>query len=49
MVALDNMEVLQSNGFEVAVVEDARPGSGERLKLVAQPVSKGTVFDMKGK
>ncbi|KAH9066502.1 hypothetical protein EDB87DRAFT_1586471 [Lactarius vividus] len=43
LVALENMGVLQQNGFEVAVEED-QP-AGRRLSLVAQPVSKNTEFD----
>ncbi|KAH9000126.1 hypothetical protein EDB92DRAFT_1829472 [Lactarius akahatsu] len=43
LVALENMSVLQQNGFEVAVEED-QP-AGRRLSLVAQPVSKNTEFD----
>ncbi|KAI0298216.1 hypothetical protein BC826DRAFT_998583 [Russula brevipes] len=42
LVALENMGVLQQNGFEVALEED-QP-AGRRLKLVAQPVSKNTEF-----
>jgi DNA mismatch repair protein PMS2 len=43
LVALQNMSVLQQNGFEVAVEEDQLAG---RLRLVARPVSKITEFDM---
>jgi hypothetical protein len=39
---------LQQNGFEVEVNDEETRGQGSRLKLVAQPVSKSTVFDMKG-
>lgn len=46
LVALENMGVLQQNGFEVAIEED-QP-AGRRLKLVAQPVSKQTEFDIQG-
>ncbi|KAH9977464.1 hypothetical protein BJV74DRAFT_781094 [Russula compacta] len=44
LVALENMGVLQKNGFEVALDED-QP-AGRRLKLLAQPVSKNTEFDI---
>ena len=49
-LALDNIEVLRQNGFEIGT-EEGTEGDGDRsrLKLVAQPVSKDTVFDMKGK
>ncbi|PVG03723.1 DNA mismatch repair protein MutL [Serendipita vermifera] len=54
LVALENLEVLQNNGFEVALEkdedameEDDNEGSVQgRLMLVSQPVSKSTVFDM---
>jgi DNA mismatch repair protein PMS2 len=48
MLAIENMDVLQRNGFEVDVDEVTTSGLAHRLKLVAQPVSKSTVFDMKG-
>lgn len=47
LVALENMGVLQQNGFEVTVEGD-QP-AGRRLKLVAQPVSKQTEFGIQGK
>ena len=47
LVAMENLDVLQRNGFEVAVSEDGR-GTTEELVLIAQPVSKSTVFDMMG-
>ncbi|KIM25641.1 hypothetical protein M408DRAFT_331017 [Serendipita vermifera MAFF 305830] len=46
LVALENIEVLQSNGFEVELEEDEAEGTGSKLLLVSQPVSKSTVFDM---
>ncbi|KAF8968484.1 MutL C terminal dimerization domain-containing protein [Flammula alnicola] len=47
MLAIENLEILQQNGFEVDVDEEGYVGQGSRLRLVAQPVSKSTVFDMK--
>ncbi len=47
LVAFENISVLQQNGFEVAIEGD-QP-AGQRLKLVAQPVSKQTEFDIQGK
>ncbi|KAF9519637.1 hypothetical protein BS47DRAFT_1336722 [Hydnum rufescens UP504] len=44
ITAIENLGVLQSNGFEISVDEDATVG--RRLHLIAQPESKGTVFDM---
>lgn len=48
-MAIDNMDVLNRNGFDIAVddSEDRGP-SKPRLSLVGQPVSKSTIFDMKG-
>ncbi|KIM43925.1 hypothetical protein M413DRAFT_371356 [Hebeloma cylindrosporum] len=48
MVALENINVLQQNGFEIDVEAEASIGQGSKLKLTAQPVSKNTTFDMKG-
>jgi hypothetical protein len=48
IVAIENLEVLKANGFEVDVDEDQPPGRGERVKLVAMPISKDTVFDFQG-
>jgi hypothetical protein len=47
LVALENLGVLQQNGFEVGQ-DDDQP-AGRRLKLLAQPVSKKTEFDVQGK
>jgi DNA mismatch repair protein PMS2 len=48
IVAMENLDVLKANGFEVDVDEEQAPGRGERVKLIAMPVSKDTVFDFKG-
>ncbi|OCH89384.1 DNA mismatch repair protein MutL [Obba rivulosa] len=47
LLAAENIDVLRQNGFEVEIDEIAAPGQGSKLKLVAQPISKNTVFDMK--
>ncbi|KAH9837618.1 uncharacterized protein C8Q71DRAFT_705911 [Rhodofomes roseus] len=47
LLATENIDILRRNGFEIKVDEDAIPGEGHRLHLVAQPTSKSTVFDMK--
>ncbi|ORX36000.1 hypothetical protein BD324DRAFT_642703 [Kockovaella imperatae] len=47
MVAIENMDVLKANGFEVLVDEDKAPGRGERISLSAMPVSRETTFDFK--
>ena len=47
VLAIENIEILRQNGFEVEVEDEDEVG-GHRLKLVAQPVSKDTAFDMKG-
>lgn len=63
LIAVENMDILKRNGFEVAQLDssadttnmdhDEEEGDEEgmqsgRLHLLAQPVSKDTVFDMKG-
>ncbi|CDS82381.1 related to PMS1-DNA mismatch repair protein [Sporisorium scitamineum] len=45
LVAIEHQETLLSNGFEIAVSETGLPGT--RVKLVAQPISKATVFGVK--
>ncbi|WVW82358.1 hypothetical protein I302_104365 [Kwoniella bestiolae CBS 10118] len=47
IVAMENLDILSKNGFDVKVDEDALPGQGERINLVAMPVSKETTFDFK--
>ncbi|WOO78738.1 Mismatch repair endonuclease PMS2 [Vanrija pseudolonga] len=47
IVAMENLDVLEANGFKVGVDEDAAPGRGERITLQAMPVSKETTFDFK--
>jgi len=48
MVALENIDVLQQNAFEIDVDAENSTGQGRKLKLTAQPVSKNTTFGMKG-
>lgn len=52
LIALENLNILQLNGFEVKVQQTDSEGneesSAEQLALVSQPVSKSTVFDMSG-
>ncbi|SPO22138.1 related to PMS1 - DNA mismatch repair protein [Ustilago trichophora] len=45
LVAIEHQDTLLSNGFEIAVSEWGLPGT--RIKLVAQPISKSTVFGVK--
>ena len=48
-MAIDNMEVLNRNGFEITVDDsEERDPSKPRLGLVGQPVSKSVTFDMRG-
>ncbi|WVR05930.1 hypothetical protein IAU60_002956 [Kwoniella sp. DSM 27419] len=47
IVAMENLDILHRNGFNVEVDEDALPGRGERISLLAMPVSKDTTFDFK--
>jgi len=48
LLALENIDVLRQNGFEIDIDEEGAVGRGSKLKLTAQPVSKNTVFNMKG-
>ncbi|KAJ6535110.1 MutL C terminal dimerization domain-containing protein [Mycena capillaripes] len=47
LLALENIDMLRQNGFEVETEAEGAAGQGPRLSLTAQPVSKDTVFDMK--
>ncbi|WWC86301.1 uncharacterized protein L201_001174 [Kwoniella dendrophila CBS 6074] len=47
IVAMENLDILSKNGFDVKIDEDALPGRGERISLLAMPVSKETTFDFK--
>ena len=46
LVALENMDVLHQNGFELDIADD-RP-AGQRVRMTAHPVSGSTTFDAKG-
>lgn len=48
IVAMDNIDILRSNGFEVSVDEEKAPGRGEKISLMAMPISQETAFDFKG-
>lgn len=49
VMAIDNMDVLNRNGFEIVIDDsEGREPSKPRLSLVGQPVSKRTTFDIKG-
>lgn len=43
---MEHLDLLRLNGFEVLIDEDA--DVGQRVKLLAQPVSKDTVFGVEG-
>ncbi|KAN0062513.1 ATP-binding mismatch repair protein [Thecaphora frezii] len=45
LVASEHIETLKRNGFEIEVEENGLPG--RRVRLVSQPVSRGTVFGVK--
>lgn len=47
LLAMENIEVLRQNGFEIEIDEDAPVGQGSRLHLAAKPTSGSTEFDMK--
>ncbi|GAA5949061.1 hypothetical protein JCM3765_003999 [Sporobolomyces pararoseus] len=44
ITAIEHLDLLRLNGYDVVVDEDA--DVGERVKLLAQPVSNKTVFDI---
>ncbi|GBE87291.1 DNA mismatch repair protein [Sparassis crispa] len=46
MLATERVDMLHQNGFEIDIADDPLGGSA-RLRLVAQPISKSTVFDVK--
>ncbi|KAG2189406.1 hypothetical protein INT44_004548, partial [Umbelopsis vinacea] len=45
MVAMDNLDILKSNGFDIRIDEDAPPT--QKIKIISQPVSKNTMFNTK--
>ncbi|KAF9496861.1 DNA mismatch repair protein MutL [Pleurotus eryngii] len=55
IVALENIEVLRNNGFDVVTTQDVEENASDssscptrrRLQLIAQPVSKDTIFGVK--
>ena len=48
-MTIDNMDILNRNGFDIVIDEsEDRDSSKPRLSLVGQPVSKSVTFDMKG-
>ena len=47
LLAIENAEILHQNGFDIEV-NGGDSERNRRMKLVAQPVSKSTVFDLKG-
>ncbi|KDQ22880.1 hypothetical protein PLEOSDRAFT_1050272 [Pleurotus ostreatus PC15] len=55
IVALENIEVLRNNGFDVVTTQDDEENASDssscstrrRLQLIAQPVSKDTIFGVK--
>ncbi|CAE6458072.1 unnamed protein product [Rhizoctonia solani] len=47
LIAIDNMDVLSKNGFVIQVDKEAQGDERPKVRLVAQPMSKDTMFDMK--
>lgn len=45
---MENLDIFASNGFGLTVDEDAPYGQGEKIRLIAMPISKETTFDEKG-
>ena len=48
LLAMENIEALRQNGFEIEIDEAASVGQGSKLHLTAKPTSGSTDFDMKG-
>ena len=48
MMALENIDVLRQNGFEIEADEEVDAEESRRIKLLSIPVSKSIVFDVKG-
>jgi DNA mismatch repair protein PMS2 len=48
ITVMENLDIFASNGFGLIVDEDAPYGQGEKIRLIAMPVSKETTFDEKG-
>lgn len=52
LVAIENLDVLHLNGFDISIDEEDLAGSRTqqygRIKLVSQPVSGKTTFNVKG-
>lgn len=47
MVAMENIDILRANGFDIEVNELAPPT--QKIKIISQPISKNTMFNIKGK
>ncbi|KDN34572.1 hypothetical protein RSAG8_12331, partial [Rhizoctonia solani AG-8 WAC10335] len=47
LTAIDNMDILSKNGFVIQVDKEAAEDERPKVRLVAQPMSKDTMFDMK--
>jgi hypothetical protein len=48
LLAIENIEVLRKNGFEIEI-DEVSVGQGSRLHLTAKPTSGSTDFDIKGR
>ncbi|KZS95326.1 DNA mismatch repair protein MutL [Sistotremastrum niveocremeum HHB9708] len=46
ILAMENIDILRKNGFDISIEADPSSGQRERAMLLAQPVSKSTTFDM---
>ena len=47
MIAMENIDILRANGFDIEVNELAPPT--QKIKIISQPISKNTMFNIKGK
>ncbi|KAJ1301353.1 hypothetical protein OPQ81_003752 [Rhizoctonia solani] len=47
LTVIDNIDILAKNGFVIQVDKEAAEDERPKVRLVAQPMSKDTMFDMK--
>ncbi|KAI7850514.1 hypothetical protein BDC45DRAFT_239938 [Circinella umbellata] len=45
IVAMENVEILRANGFELEIDPEKQPS--QRIRVVSQPISKNVIFDKK--
>ncbi|KAG2223193.1 hypothetical protein INT45_011539 [Circinella minor] len=45
IVAMENVEILRANGFELEIDPEKQPS--QRIRVISQPISKNVIFDKK--